>query len=340
MRVNFSPSSHLSPVTLSSLRERTNDFTVTAKQFNVLVIISVALLTLIIATGAAVRLTDSGLGCETWPNCMPGRITVPADMHSFIEFGNRMLSGLVSLAVLLTAVAALRRRPYRRDLTLLAWTLPVGAGVQAGLGAMSVKSELAWEWVFAHFALSMVIQIFAIALLWRSLHAPGERPRSNDRVSVWSVRGLLVLTAATWISGTGATAAGPHAGGHPGQTVSPRWEPLDGGSLNWVVHRHGRIADAVGIAAILVFFLLWKRRASVELRVNAFVLAVLIGIQGLIGLVQWHQQLPAELVWLHVLFSALCWSVALWFTFTAGRLRPRTTAAPVVRYEKKPATMS
>lgn len=312
---------------VASPRERTNNFTVTPRQFSILAIIAAVMLTLIIATGAAVRLTDSGLGCETWPNCMPGELAVPADLHSFIEFGNRMLSGLVSLAVLVTAVAALRRRPFRRDLALLAWALPMGAGVQAGLGAMSVKSELAWEWVLAHFATSMIIQIFAMALVWRSLHAPGDRPRSTDRTVVWSLRGLVVLTAAAWISGMGATAAGPHAGGHPGQTVSPRWEPYTGGSLNWVVHRHGRAADLLGIAAIAVFVLLWRRRSPAPLRLATGGFVVLVGIQGLIGSIQWRQQLPAELVWAHVLFSALCWSAALWLAMMGGRLQPRRAVA-------------
>lgn len=328
---------------LERLSNKTNGFTVTPRQFTGLAIFAAVLLTLIIATGAAVRLTDSGLGCETWPNCMPGKLLVPADTHSFIEFGNRMLSGIVSFGVLLTAIASLRRRPFRRDLALLSWSLPLGAAIQAGLGAMSVKSELAWEWVVAHFATSMIIQIFAVLLVWRSMHEPGSRPASTDRTIVWSIRGLLVLTAAAWISGMGATAAGPHAGGHAGQAVSPRWEPKSGGSLEWVVHRHGRAADLLGIAAIGVWILLWRKKASFELRANATVFIVLVGIQGLIGSIQWREHLPAELVWAHVLFAAFCWSSALWFCFVAGRLRPRgeTARAPAAAgYENAPANAS
>ncbi len=323
---------------ISRLREKTNGFTVTPKQFTRFAFVAAALLTLIIATGAGVRLTDSGLGCEAWPNCVPGELLVPADLHSFIEFGNRMLSGLVSLGVLATAIAALRRRPFRRDLAILAWMLPLGAGIQAALGAMSVKSELAWEWVVAHFATSMIIQIFAVILVWRSMREPDETPRTNDRSIVWSVRGLVVLTAAAWISGMGATAAGPHAGGHPGQEVSPRWEPKSGGSLEWVVHRHGRAADLLGIFAIGVWLLLWKKQASSELRINATVFVVLVGIQGLIGSIQWNQQLPAELVWLHVLFAVFCWTSVLWFSLVAGK--PKPSAERAIAYEKKPLNAS
>lgn len=323
------------------LREKTNGFTVTPKQFTVIAIAAVALLTLIIATGAGVRLSDSGLGCESWPTCRPGQLSVPTDFHSIIEFGNRMLSGLITFVVLGAAIAAMRRRPFRKDLAWLAWSLPAGAFVQAALGAMSVKSDLGYSWVMAHFATSMVIAIFSMLLIWRSIHEPGSRPRSNDRLAVWSVRGLLVLTAAAWISGMGATAAGPHAGGHADQAVAPRWEPKSSGSLEWVVHRHGRVADVLGIFAVAVWFLLWRRGASRELRINSTVFVVLVGIQGLIGSVQWHNQLPAELVWLHVVFATLCWISALWFCFTAGSLEPRgAPARSAAGYDKKPLNAS
>lgn len=323
---------------LSGIRRRIK---VTPQRFTALAFTSLALLTLIVATGAGVRLTASGLGCQTWPNCVAGQVTVPADLHSLIEFGNRALSGLISIFVLITAVASLLRQPFRRDLAILAWTLPLGVFVQAALGALSVKSELAWEWVSAHFIVSMVIQVFAILLAWRSLHAPGERPRSGDRLAVWSIRVLPVLTALVLISGVGVTASGPHAGGYAGQTVSPRFAPKPSGSLEWVLARHGRAADLLGIAAIAVWLLLWRRRASRELRVNSTVFVVLVGIQGLIGSIQWHNQLPAELVWLHVLFALFCWSSALWFCMAAGRLRPRTdTAAASASYANRPANAS
>lgn len=320
----------------SRLSEKTNGYTVTPKQFKVIAITAVTLLTVIIATGAGVRLTDSGLGCESWPTCRAGQITVPTDLHSLIEFGNRMISGLITFVVLGAAIAAMRRRPRRRDLVWLAWALPVGAFIQAALGALSVKSDLGYGWVMAHFATSMVITVFGIALIWRVYYEPGQRPRSNDRLNVWSIRALLVMTAAAWVSGMGATAAGPHAGGHADQTVSPRWEPRSSGSLEWVVHRHGRVADLLGILAVGVWFLLWRRKASRELRINSTIFVVLVGIQGLIGSIQWHNQLPAELVWLHVIFATLCWISALWFCFTAGRLEPRQERAPAPGYEKKP----
>ncbi len=301
------------------LREKTNGFTVTPEQFTKIAFVGVLMLTLIVATGSGVRLTDSGLGCPDWPRCY-GKAYPPADLNSILEFGNRVLSGLVGLGTFLVAFAAMRRRPYRRDLALLAWFLPLGAMIQAVLGALSVESELKYEWVMAHFTGSMIIAIAGVALIWRSMHEPGSRPRSDDKLAVWSIRGLVVFTAAAWISGMATTAAGPHAGGNPGEV--DRWEPRGGDSLEWVVHRHGRVADVLGILAVGVWLLLWRRKASRELRLNSTIFVVLVGIQGLIGSIQWNQQLPAELVWLHVIFGTLCWISALWFACVAGRLRP------------------
>lgn len=242
-----------------------------------------------------------------------------------IEFGNRVLSGFVTIAVFAAAIGAMRLRPYRRDLALLAWLLPIGALAQAVLGMLTVESHLQYGWVMAHFGLSMVMMIAAVALAWRAKHQPGSRPPNADALSVWSVRVLVPLTLAAVFSGMLATAAGPHAGGEPGEVA--RWEPRGGMSLEWIVERHGRVADVLGIAAIAVFVILWRRAASRELQINAGIFAVLIGIQGLIGTLQWHEQLPATLVWLHVVFATLSWVFVLWFGLAAGRPRQAKSAA-------------
>jgi cytochrome c oxidase assembly protein subunit 15 len=234
----------------------------------------------------------------------------------------------------------MRRRPRRTDLIVLAWLLPFGALCQAVLGAFTVESELQYGWVMAHFGLSMLITVVGVVLVWRSMHEPGERAPSEDKLATWSIRGLVVVTAATWLSGTATTAAGPHAGGKPGEIE--RWEPKGSGSLEWMVHRHGRFADLLGLLAIAVWVLLWRRKASRELRLNATIFVVLVGIQGLIGSIQWQEQLPEELVWMHVLFATLCWVSVLWFCCVAGPLKKQT--APVVErdlaYDRKPLNAS
>src|SRR5207248_2151182 len=199
----------------SEVRER---LTVTPRQYRLVAYLTLAALTLIVLTGAAVRLTGSGLGCPDWPKCY-GKALPPISTHALIEFGNRTLSGLVGVMTVVAAVLSFSRRPYRRDLALLAFSLPLGVVAQAVLGGFTVREHLAPGFVMAHFALSMIVLIAAVALAWRSTHEPGSRPRSTDRLMVWSVRALAPLGAITIFAGTAATAAGPHAGGSPGQRI-------------------------------------------------------------------------------------------------------------------------
>jgi cytochrome c oxidase assembly protein subunit 15 len=170
--------------------------TLTPAQFRRLAYVALGALTLIVLTGAVVRLTDSGLGCPDWPRCY-GKALPPLSGHAVIEYSNRVVSGLVSLIAVLVFVAAFRRRPFRRDLSWLAATLPLGVLAQAVLGGFTVREHLAPGFVMAHFGLSMIVLVGAVALAWRSAHEPGWRPPATDRLSVWSVRALLPLRAGT-----------------------------------------------------------------------------------------------------------------------------------------------
>src|SRR5580658_5124080 len=152
-------------------------------------------------TGAAVRLTDSGLGCANWPKC-GGTPLPPLSSHALIEFGNRAVSGIVGVITVVTAVLAFTRRPFRRDLAWLAVLLPLGVVAQAVLGGFTVLEHLAPGFVMAHFSLSLIILVAAVALAWQATFEPGSRPLSNDRLGVWSVRALLPLGALTIFAGT------------------------------------------------------------------------------------------------------------------------------------------
>ncbi|MFZ0042740.1 MAG: COX15/CtaA family protein, partial [Solirubrobacteraceae bacterium] len=191
---------------------------VTPEQFRWVAYATLGALTLIVATGAAVRLTDSGLGCANWPKC-GGTPLPPLSSHALIEFGNRAVSAVVGVITVVAAVLAFTRKPFRRDLAVLAVLLPFGVVAQAVLGGFTVLNHLAPGFVMAHFSLSLLILVVAFALAWRSVHQPGTRPRSNDRLTVWSVRALVGLGALTIFAGTLATAAGPHSGGFTGQVV-------------------------------------------------------------------------------------------------------------------------
>jgi cytochrome c oxidase assembly protein subunit 15 len=275
-----------------------------------------------------VRLTDSGLGCPTWPKCY-GRIYPPAQGHALIEFGNRALSGLVGVATVVAAVLAFTRRPFRRDLAWLATALPLGVVAQAVLGGFTVREELAPGFVMSHFLLSMVILIAALTLAWRAWHEPGTRPRSTDRTLVWSVRALIPLGALTIFAGTAATAAGPHSGGLVGQHVK-RLTIMGANTLEWAVHQHATIAAVFGLAVIGVWLLKRQRTRGRPLDPlePLTVLAVLLAGQGLIGSTQYELRLPAEMVWVHVALATITWLVILWAVAVEGQLVPRRAPLP------------
>src|SRR5271166_4868410 len=126
------------PSRLEGLSERTNGYTVTPREYVWVAAVALGALTLIVLTGAAVRLSGSGLGCPTWPKCY-GNVYPPLNSHAVIEFSNRLLTVPVCIAAGAAWLAALRRRPYRRDLVRLAALLPLGVIGQAVLGGLTVR---------------------------------------------------------------------------------------------------------------------------------------------------------------------------------------------------------
>jgi len=300
-------------------------FSLTPSQYRRVTYVALAALTVIVLTGAAVRLTDSGLGCPDWPKCY-GKALPPLSTHAVIEYSNRAVSGLVGVIAVLAFALAFFRRPFRRDLVWLSLTLPVGVLAQAVLGGFTVREHLAPGFVMGHFALSMIVLIAAVALAWRATFEPGARPRSRDRLGVWSVRALAPLGAITIFAGTAATAAGPHSGGAVGDRVH-RLTFKGNDTLSWVVHRHATIAALFGVAVIAVW-LLQRRRGADRAIEPLTVLGVLMAAQGLVGSVQYELRLPSDIVWVHVGLATATWLALLWAVAAAGRLVPREAPVP------------
>jgi cytochrome c oxidase assembly protein subunit 15 len=302
-------------------------------------LVALAALSLIVLTGAAVRLTGSGLGCPDWPKCYGGS-TPPLESHAVIEYGNRLLTGFVGFAVIAASVLAWFRRPYRWHLALFGALLPLGVIGQAILGALVVKYHLAPGLVMSHFILSMMLLDAAFALAWCSRYEPWERRRSQDRLGVWAVRALIPLGQLTILAGTIATASGPHAGAHEGQLVH-RFDFEGVQTLEWVVQRHAVIAAVYGIAAIGVWFLLRRPGADRRALKPLTLVIGLLGLQGAIGGIQWALELPAGIVWVHVAVATGNWLAMLWTVAAAGRLEPRggeSSARPEEAEHPVPAT--
>jgi cytochrome c oxidase assembly protein subunit 15 len=302
------------------VRARLASFEVTPRQFELAALVALISLTLIVLTGAAVRLSGSGLGCPDWPRCY-GHAYPPLKAHALIEFSNRVVSGLVGVMTVLAALFAWRRRPFRRDLMWLGLTLPLGVVAQAVLGGFTVENKLAPGFVMAHYALSMLVLIGAVALYWRSRESADTSRRSSDRHAVWAVRALAPFAAVVLVAGTAATAAGPHSGGAVGQTIK-RLHFDGAGTLSWTVHAHGAIAFIFGTAAVLLWVMLERRRADPQVRRAVGCICALVAAQGVIGIVQYEAHLPSELVWVHVVAATLTWLCVLWSVAAAGRLEP------------------
>lgn len=309
------------------MRARISRFSVTPAQFRRASYIALGALTVIVLTGAAVRLTDSGLGCENWPKC--GGTPLPAlSYHALVEFGNRAVSGVVGAITVVLFAVSFFRRPFRRDLMWLSLLLPLGVVAQAVLGGFTVLNHLAPGFVMAHFGLSLLVIVAAFSLAWRSTYEPGSRPRSNDRAGVWSVRALVPLGALAIFAGTAATAAGPHSGGFTGQVVH-RLHFKGGDTLSWTVDQHATIAALFGVAVIGVWLLQRRRGNSGRALEPLTVLGVLLAAQGLVGSVQYELHLPAEMVWVHVSLATFTWLALLWSVAAAGRLVPSEVPAAV-----------
>src|SRR5947209_4646389 len=276
---------------------------VTPRQYRTVAYVTLTALTLIVMTGAAVRLTDSGLGCENWPKC-GGTPLPPLSTHALIEFGNRAVSGVVGVITVIAAILAFTRRPFRRDLAWLAVLLPLGVVAQAVLGGFTVLHHLAPGFVMGHFSLSLLILVAAFALGWRATFEPGTRPRSTDRVAAWSVRALAPLGGLAIFAGTLATASGPDAGGFTGQVVH-RLHFKGANTLSWAIHQHAAIAALFGVAVIGVWFLRRRRGASADALEPLTVLGVLLAAQGLVGSVQYELHLPTDMVLLRVSLDTL-----------------------------------
>jgi cytochrome c oxidase assembly protein subunit 15 len=335
---------------LQRLRERTNGYTVTPQQYAYVAYVALGALTLIVLSGAAVRLTGSGLGCPDWPKCY-GNAYPPLTTHAVIEFSNRMITVPVSIAAGAAWLLALRRRPYRRDLMWLGALLPLGVIGQAVLGGFTVRGALDYGWVMGHFALSMLILLAAALLAWRAgqpsiayeqagreTGEDGLSGRENgarastrgsvpDRALILATRALVALGALTIFAGTAATAAGPHAGGSPGQRINRL--NFDGrGTMDFVIHRHGEIAFVFGLGALAVWWMARRRAARPLVRRSLTVLCVLLALQGVVGLDQYKTHLPTQLVWVHVGLACGAWLAAVWAACAAGALaRRRTTIA-------------
>lgn len=262
---------------------------------------------LISVTGSIVRVTASGLGCPTWPQCFPGSFTpvpraeVPV-VHQAVEFGNRLITFAVVITAMLVVLAVTRAR-RRREVLFYAWLMPASTVLQAVIGGVTVRTGLLWWTVAVHLLVSMAM-VWLAALLYVKIGEPDDG--AVTPVVPTPLRQLTVATAvvlgATLVTGTLVTGAGPHAGDKSPQRVVPRLEV----EVVTLAHTHATLMIAyvsllIGLAAGLMAVGAPRR----VMRRLAEVVGVVL-LQGLIGVVQYHTGVPAVLVAMHVAGAAAC----------------------------------
>ena len=295
----------------------------------------------IISTGAAVRLSSSGLGCPDWPTCtktsaVAAHSVGQTTLNTWIEFGNRLLTFPLTAIAGLTFIACLRYYQMhgraRKDLVWLSAVLPLGVIAQAVVGGIVVLTKLNPALVAAHFLLSaaiiltsaVVLHARASALAAAAAGLPGTPPvRTDLRV----LAGLLAaVTALMLAAGTVVTGTGPLAGttidSHGHRTTVPRFHF----SLESVTQLHADIGWFIGALAVaLVIGLRFAGGSARTVRLGWMVL-IGLGLQGVIGYVQYFNHLPAGLVWVHVSLAVLIWIyvLQLYLSTTVGLGRPAT----------------
>jgi cytochrome c oxidase assembly protein subunit 15 len=273
----------------------------TPARFRKLAVASALSLWVIVASGATVRLTGSGLGCEGWPGCTPGAVFPEKDYHSFVEFGNRLVSVFPILLSLTTAIASHFLRTLPRWVRATAWTAALGTIAQAPLGLLTVRLDLDPLAVMSHFLLAIAVLACAVVVAVEARRAElGPAPRF---VPLWIQRAGLAFAAlalALVVSGTFVTAGGPHAGD---PDVVDRL-----GNLHDAIWVHVRVTAAFGLALLGV---VWYLRRSPVRRVAFLLLGVVIA-QAIVGEVQWRNALPWWLVLVHVALAAAVWAVTVW----------------------------
>ena len=268
------------------------------RQFTLVIVV------LNVVTGAAVRLSDSGLGCPDWPTCSRHQLTPPLSLHPVVEFANRAVVVVLVVACATALIGAWRRSPFRKDLTWLAGGLILGVIGEAVLGGIVVYSKLnphgmahfCWAWPWWQWP-------------WYLRSGPVTQPAGDVRW--WNPfpcafsRIFIGLVVVALVAGTATTGTGPHAGGKGAKRI-----PL---GLSDMTRIHAEIALVTAAFLLVLLFVLWRSNAPAAVQDRGRILLVVMVAQGIVGYTQYFTHLPALLVGIHVFGATMVWSATLWF---------------------------
>jgi cytochrome c oxidase assembly protein subunit 15 len=290
-------------------------------------LVALVLLAAIVVSGAAVRLSGSGLGCSDWPNCEKGQLVAPLQLHPMVEFVNRVITGLVSVVVIVAVLGSLVRTPRRRDLLWLSVGLVAGVVGQIVLGGITVLTTLNPVAVQGHFIVSMVLVANAVVLHRR---AGMELPYrlivpSVVRRHAAAVGAAFAVAIAT---GTVVTGTGPHGGDERARRFSF--------AITTVARVHG---TAVIVAVALVLWLAYRLRrtgwwATLESQVGTLLFVAVV--QGAVGYAQYFSGVPAFLVLVHIIGALSVWIATLRLVLaTTSGVQLRAASPPTEPSERR-----
>ena len=272
----------------------------------------------IIPTGAAVRLSQSGLGCTDWPKCTAGSLVASGEhgdplIHQWVEFGNRLVTTAIFVIAIAVFIAAWRFRAgpdarRRRDLIWLASVQPAGIAAQALIGGIVVLTKLSPFWVSLHYLATLPVLAAAVALHVRCTETTqAAKPLVAPLVRLVA-RALVVVATLMMVAGTLVTGTGPLAGAGD----VPRYHFL---SLTAITQLHADIGWVLGTLAVMLTLIMHVTEAPRRAVRLSWIVLGLIGLQGAIGYAQYFSGLPAGLVWVHVANTALIWIAIIRLTY-------------------------
>jgi cytochrome c oxidase assembly protein subunit 15 len=281
-------------------RARARVRTVSPETFRVLALVALASLFVVVVTGAVVRLTASGLGCDNWPRC--GQTPFPEkDFHALVEFGNRVVALVAMGCTILAAVASRRVEGLPRYLRTGSAVVAVAIVAQIPLGGLTVIFDLNPVLVMSHFFLALAaVGLAVVVALGADRFVRGAPATALPWWLGWLALGLVPVNLAVVVTGALSSAAGPHSGGSDIKRI---------GILQDAVYVHVRATAVFGVGFLLLLCALWLTRAAAraELLLGAGVLGLLL-TQMAVGEIQWRNALPWWLVLIHVGLATAVWS--------------------------------
>lgn len=291
--------------TAPDLRTQRSRLQLSPERYRTVAVVALVMIAAIVVTGAAVRLTESGLGCETWPNCSDQQLLEFGSPNQAIEQVNRLFTGLVSISVIAAVLGSLRRVPRRTDLVW--WSLALVGGVlgQIVLGGITVLVDLHPVAVGGHFVLSMILLAAATTLVWRAGHEPGPRAPRVGRTELLLGRVAFAAACLLMLTGPAVTGSGPHAGDARAQRF--------GFAIPDVVRVHSVNMWVFLVSLVALLVLLARSRAGADIMRRGQWLLAAIVVQGGIGYLQYELGIPEWLVMLHIAGATTVMGLTVWF---------------------------